>query len=250
MLARSRWNHLVWKSQAALFSIRAGAHASKLSVDPTSAVPAEEFGSANAGYFIASSRLSADSVVYSVGVGRDITFDLAVIKRFGCTVHAFDPTVESARFVNDSVLPPTFHFHQTALGAQDGLSGFQTLKASPTYLAGTLVANDSPRSKPVPVRRVGSVMQELGHDRISLLKLDIEGGEYEVIEDLLASALSVEQLAIEFHPHIANLTHHGHMLGRHGWRRTEQAVQALASAGYRCFAVSRRGTELSFIRDV
>ncbi|MCA1572860.1 MAG: FkbM family methyltransferase, partial [Chloroflexi bacterium] len=81
-----------------------------------------------------------------------------------------------------------------------------------------------------------------------LLKLDIEGGEYEVIEDVLTSGVSVDQVVVEFHPHIANVVHHGTMLGVHGWRQTERTLTALHRAGYRIFASSRRGTEISLVR--
>ena len=37
-------------------------------------------------------ELDANSVVYSLGVGDTIDFDLDLIQRFGVTVYAFDPT--------------------------------------------------------------------------------------------------------------------------------------------------------------
>src|SRR5438128_8046789 len=42
--------------------------------------------------------LDEQSVAYLAGIGRDITFDLSLIARFGCTVHAFDPVPESIDF--------------------------------------------------------------------------------------------------------------------------------------------------------
>ena len=36
--------------------------------------------------------VDADWICYCGGVGEDITFDLGLIERFGCTVYAFDPT--------------------------------------------------------------------------------------------------------------------------------------------------------------
>lgn len=38
-------------------------------------------------------------VCYCGGVGDDISFDLAFIERFGCSVHAFDPTPSSIEYV-------------------------------------------------------------------------------------------------------------------------------------------------------
>src|SRR5713101_7131829 len=51
-----------------------------------------EVGSAYGGYFLDSSLIEPDPIVYSLGVGEDISFDLALIQQFGVTIHAFDPT--------------------------------------------------------------------------------------------------------------------------------------------------------------
>jgi len=37
-------------------------------------------------------RSAATAVVYSLGIGEDISFDLALIEKYGARVHAFDPT--------------------------------------------------------------------------------------------------------------------------------------------------------------
>ena len=82
-------------------------------------------------------------------------------------------------------------------------------------------------------------MQDLGHDHIDLLKVDIEGAEYEVIEDFLASQVDVKQVLIEFH----------HRFPEIGLDQTRQAVAALRAAGYQLFYISSTGQELGFIRS-
>ena len=52
--------------------------------------------------------LSANSVVYSFGVGEDASFDLELIGRFGCTIHAFDPTPRSIAWVAGQCRPRPF----------------------------------------------------------------------------------------------------------------------------------------------
>ena len=42
-------------------------------------------------------------------------------------------------------------------------------------------------------------MSELGHDRIDLLKLDIEGAEYEVLDHVLSRNIPVGAICVEFH---------------------------------------------------
>jgi hypothetical protein len=51
----------------------------------------------------------------------------------------------------------------------------------------------------LPGRTLPSLMQELGDDRIDLLKIDIEGGEYELLPTLDLRALGVKVLATQLH---------------------------------------------------
>jgi hypothetical protein len=50
----------------------------------------------------------------------------------------------------------------------------------------------------VDCKRMADLMVELGHDHIDILKLDIEGSWYEVLQDILASKLSISVICVEF----------------------------------------------------
>jgi hypothetical protein len=82
-------------------------------------------------------------------------------------------------------------------------------------------------------------MTRLGHDRLDVLKMDIEGAEYGVLDDVVNSKIVVPQLLVEFHHHFPGV----------GMERTVHAVQKLAAAGYRIFHISDRGLEISFVHD-
>ena len=62
----------------------------------------------------------------------------------------------------------------------------------------TRKTNDEPVVK-LPVKRIARVMEELYMDHIDVLKMDIEGSEYAVIEDMLDSKIFPKQLSVEFH---------------------------------------------------
>jgi len=84
-----------------------------------------------------------------------------------------------------------------------------------------------------------SILRMLDVPRIQLLKMDIEGGEYGVLDSILGSKVLVEQLLVEFH----------HRMAPHRFEDTEAAIRKLRSRGYRLFHVSRRGLEYSFVLD-
>lgn len=212
----------------------------------------ETHGQGTAAYVVCPLGLGADSVVYSCGVGNDVSFDRSLIARHGLTLQAFDPTPQSAAFVAGQALPPQFRFHPWAVADRDGPLTLHALRPSPSphYLPATVLDFNRPESERWTVRalRLSTIMTQLGHRRIDLLKLDIEGAEYGVLDDLLREQLDVRQIVLEFHPHLVNLEHHRWMLGRTGWQRTRDAIDGLHQAGYLIFHVSDRGTDLSLIR--
>jgi FkbM family methyltransferase len=194
-------------------------------------------GSGDASWTICHSTISPNSTVYSLGVGEDISFDLELIRRFGVTVHAFDPTPRTVEWIKAQPIPSGFVFHPFGVGALDGMCRFLPPR-NPRHVSHKLVSRDAPGAAvELPVHRLRTILRMLGHERIDLLKMDIEGAEYEVIRDLLDSGISVGQLLVEFH---------------HRWREvgiemTRKTIGALNDAGYQIFNVSARGDEYSFL---
>ena len=87
-------------------------------------VPSIFLGTDYGGYEVVPELLTTDSVVYSVGLGEDISFDLGLIERFGCAVHGFDPTPRSLAWLAAQALPPGFSIHGFGLAEFDGTASF------------------------------------------------------------------------------------------------------------------------------
>lgn len=186
-----------------------------------------------------SSLLNANAVVYSFGIGTDISFDRSLIEKLGITVHAFDPTPRVAKWLNSQRLPAQFVFHNVGLGAKDEIQMFNTPSDS-RHISHTVIGKGSGGSTSkigMEVRCLSSLMTSLGHQNIDLLKMDIEGAEYAVIEALSASGIRPKQLLVEFH----------HRWKEIGPDRTRFAIQSLRKMGYAVFAISDSGEEYSFL---
>jgi FkbM family methyltransferase len=154
-------------------------------------------GSAYGGWTIPADLIRSDSVCYSGGIGTDVSFDLELIRRYRCAVHAFDPTPSSVDYVQTAGLPAEFRFFPYALCRLDGERTFHFYNARDgSYSINLSRTGDSFVAQ---CRSVRSVMQEFGHARLDLLKLDIEGAEYEVIDSLLTDGIDVSVLCVEFH---------------------------------------------------
>jgi FkbM family methyltransferase len=195
------------------------------------------------GWCFTAEGIDKDSVVYSLGIGEDIGFDLLIIERFGSVVHAFDPTPSTVAMLSKTTLPDRFHFHPWAISAQDGVLKFYPRvrkDGSKSDVMYTIVAEEASidDSIEVPAYCLSSVASKLGHSRIDLLKMDIEGAEYEVLEGLLASPVKPRQLLVEFHHRFPGI----------GLEKTANITRRLKMAGYRIFAISENGREVSFLR--
>jgi FkbM family methyltransferase len=181
--------------------------------------------------------LGRESVLYSFGIGRDISFERAMIERYGLTVHAFDPTPLALDWTRSQELPQRFHLHELGLAPYDGIARFQPPSKtkyesfSMVRTSGEGVAIDA------PVRRLESLADMLGHARVDVLKMDIEGAEYEVLRDVLCCRVRIGQILVEFH----------HRWKEVGAGRTARAITELADAGFLVAGVSSSGTEYTFV---
>lgn len=185
--------------------------------------------------------LREGGIVYSLGVGEDIDFDLAMLEK-RMEVHAFDPTPNSVDWLEQQDLPAGFHFHPWAVAEQDGSFLLYPRRLRDGSRSGsmyTLVPESADRAGAVevPAKTIGTIVRALGHDRVDVLKMDIEGAEYGVLTGLLASDLRPGQLLIEFHHRHAGLDK----------RQTVQAIEALRSAGYGLTDISASGREFTLV---
>jgi Methyltransferase FkbM domain len=139
----------------------------------------ERIGSDYGGWWVPSGLIDEDSVVYAAGVGEDVTFDLGLIDRFGCRVWAMDPTPRSIVY-SGRVGEPRWDFLPIGLWEEDAVVHFH------------------PPVDPAHCHTLTTVMAKLGHDRIDLLKLDIEGAEGPVLDQMLSTGIRPRVLCVEF----------------------------------------------------
>lgn len=138
------------------------------------------------------------SIVYSFGVGTDISFDEILIEKVGCKVYGFDPTPRSIEWVQKQSLNPNFIFFPVGLSNKDGKSFFNL---PPRIDWVSFSETDLPNNESVEceVKKIKSILEMLGHNKIDLLKMDIEGSEYNVLDDMINENIFPDQLLIEFH---------------------------------------------------
>jgi FkbM family methyltransferase len=157
----------------------------------------EYLGSPVNGKTIPAGVITSDWICYSAGVGLDVSFDLEVSARYGCKVHAFDPTPKSGEYMrgvlasHDSIM-----FYPVGIWCRDEtLVFFEPRGAGGSHSVYDLHGTESAFN--AKCERLTTVMRKLRHSQIDLLKLDIEGAWYSVIQDVARQRIKIKVLCVE-----------------------------------------------------
>jgi FkbM family methyltransferase len=197
------------------------------------------FGEQNKAWTFGTDGLSEKSIVYSFGVGEDISWDTDLIEHYGVQLYTFDPTPKSIHWMAEQNTPPQFHFYDYGLADFDGTIQFYPPE-DPTHVSHTILYKPETASSMIeaPVKTLSTIMRELNHTHIDILKMDIEGAEYAVLKNIVNSDVSIGQILVEFH----------HRFPQVSIKETIRTVEMLQKHGYQLFHVSDTAEEFSFIR--
>ena len=114
------------------------------------------------GYGLLKQGLAPQCVVYSFGVRAESSFESAIVRDTPCNVWAYDYTVN--KMGNEAAgAGKRIHFQKLGLGSEAR----------------------SKRASGSPMRTLRELMDVNGHRWIDILKVDIEGGEYDVLEQIV-----------------------------------------------------------------
>jgi FkbM family methyltransferase len=159
-----------------------------------------DLGSSYGGWTIPGALVEPSWLCYCVGAGGDISFDLALIHGYGATVRSFDAVADYVDLaVKQAGDEPSFSARQAAIATSDGPLRMQITHDQRSRSVSSAGMYDSHNFIELPGRTLPSLMAELGDEQIDLLKLDIEGGEYDVIPTLDLRALGIKIFATQLH---------------------------------------------------
>jgi FkbM family methyltransferase len=157
-------------------------------------------GTSYGGWMIPRAAIEPGWTCYCVGAGGDISFDLELIRSFDARVRCIEP---AEAYVADAVEKAAgearFSAHRAALAVDDGPLRMQHTHHPGSRSLSPANLYDTREFVEVPGRTLQSLAAELGDERIDLLKLDIEGGEYELLPAIDLQGLGVKVLAIQLH---------------------------------------------------
>lgn len=150
----------------------------------------EFLGNEIGGRFFPTERIVEDMVMFSFGVGEDISFELDMT-RMGVKCILFDPTPKSIQFMKKY---PDMEFHPWGLHHKGGQKRFYYPK-DPNHVSCS-IGNLQKTDKWFQARTITLDVAQQKFGEYNILKMDIEGAEYMVIDKI---QFFPEILMVEFH---------------------------------------------------
>ncbi|BCX12979.1 MAG: hypothetical protein KatS3mg067_1917 [Thermosynechococcus sp.] len=147
--------------------------------------------------------LTAHSTVVDIG-GYLGDFADAIHSRYGCRVLVFEPVEEYYRqCLERFAANPKIEIHNYGLGAQDANRPIE-IKGDGSSFIGELSTPQPQRL--AQLRRVDKALEALGVHNVDLMKINIEGGEYDLLDTLITTGWvnHVRFLQIQFHHFVPN----------------------------------------------
>lgn len=184
-------------------------------------------------YWVAAGLTSA-SVVIDCGTGPDADFSQAIIAKFGSLCHGLEPTRKHHESLDRIAAKSGGRFDYVAR-ALAVMGPRLTFHESMSNVSGSIledhvnVRRDLIVHYEVDTVTIDDLFALFGLERIHLLKLDIEGAEYALLEHTNRDTLErIDQLVVEFHDHcVPQLSP----------RDTRRIIRRLERAGFTSYSV-------------
>jgi FkbM family methyltransferase len=151
-------------------------------------------------------RLPPGATVLDLGAHIGSFAILAARLRSDVTIHAYEPSSENLRLLRQNlILNGVQHrvtTYRAAVSDADGLvhlrvggptDAFDVMAAPSEHVSGDGSMEE------VPARTLSSILGELGTERLDLLKMDVEGSEYAVLESSADAIAKCDHVLMEWH---------------------------------------------------
>lgn len=189
------------------------------------------FGTEYGGYYLPQDAiLNSNSIIYSIGIGEDLSFDVELSAKYGSKIYMYDPTPRSIKHVEDIKLflnnklniennkrygggdinylnnirksgckDSHLIFDNIAISDKNGYIDFY-FPTNDNWVSCSIekYGRDENNKISVQTKTIATLMQENNHKHIDVLKLDIENSEYAVLMDMFDDNIYPTYICIDF----------------------------------------------------
>lgn len=191
----------------------------------------KRFGTSYGGFYYPEdlNGLNENSIIYCVGAGEDISHDIQIAHQLNSNVYIFDPTPRSISHVqyikklfdnktelinsekygggdpnyltnlmNYRINSDKIKFYDYGLYTTDGIQKFYMPTNTEHVSCSVVDGMKGENYINVNMKTLKTIMNELGHEKIDLLKMDIEGCECDVLQQMVEEKIFPKYLSVDF----------------------------------------------------
>lgn len=177
----------------------------------------------------------AKAVIYSIGVGEDIDVERRLVARGARSIWLFDPTPRAIRHMQEAGdAGGALHFAPVGAWNRDTTLTFHA-PADPRFVSHSVIGpQGGSGSFEAQVRTIATLMRERGHERLDVLKMNVEGAEDAIIERAMADGIMPRAIICTWE-------------GRWSLAKAVRWTARLRARGYRL--VGRQDWYCTYLRD-
>ena len=175
------------------------------------------------------------SVIVDIGCGHEAELSKHLIEKHDLQAFGVDPTIKHAQSLRILEETTKFRFRYLALAVTktNGVVAFNQSRQNESgsvLSEHTNVKHDDIETYNVESVNLRELVRRIGIVPIDLVKLDLEGAEYELLDEIGDEDLNpFKQIFIEFHHHCTN----------HTAQETKQMVRTIRKKGFKVFTRDR-----------
>ena len=211
-----------------------------------------KIGFENGFYAIPENFVNESSICYCIGAGIDISFDTELVYLYDSQVYIFDPMPEGKNHYlevvdavnsNQSLVVgadqknpftyrigvnhlPKIKFMEIGIWEKPDVVKFYEPTQDNYVSHSILNLQNSEHYIEAKVDRLSNIMKELKHNKLDIVKIEIEGAEYKVIETIIQDRLDVKIILVEYDEF------HNHKGYSFLWR-IKKSTNLILDAGYK-----------------
>ena len=151
-------------------------------------------------YIIHKLPIKIKPVIYSFGIGTDISFDLEATKKYDVPIYMYDPTPKVAEYMMRFNKEKNFIFTNEGIYSKEKkmkfyIPNYENKVNSSIYP----IHGENSQYEIVQFRTLKDFMDHNNHKIIDILKMDIEGAALDVLQDMIEnSRIRPKQIVTEF----------------------------------------------------
>ena len=188
-------------------------------------------------YFLNTSKIKLKPIIYGFGVGSQIKFEEALVRKFDIEAFCYDPT--SHKFFENFKGSKKIKFYPFGIWVKD-----EKVKLFHDKEIGGSISNyfqvDKNDFEEIQCYTLQTLMNKNNHTHIDILKMDIEGIAVEVIENIIENNIYPGQIVTEFEFSEKDDLNKDDLVKYNEYSlRLESLINKMKSLDYKCYEMPR-----------